>query len=66
MSAQSFDGMCAAYYLAFQKCPNCRETIFAAEGAALLTAAVKYKWRCDLCDHQFQTVEAIEQEDIAA
>ena len=66
MSARSFDGMHASYFLAFQKCPNCRETIFAAEGAAFLPAAVKYTWCCDLCDHQFQTVEVIEQEDAAA
>jgi len=66
MSVPSFDGMHASYFLAFQKCPNCRETIFAAEGAAFLPEAVKYKWHCGLCDHQFQTVEVIEQEDAAA
>jgi len=66
MAAQSFDGLHALYFLAIQKYPNCCETIFAAEGTALLPSAVKYQWRCDLCDHQFQTVEVIEQEDAAA
>ena len=66
MSAPSFDQTHASSFPAFQKCPNCRETIFSAAGAAFLPEAIKYNWHCDLCDHHFQTVEVIEQEDANA
>ena len=51
------DGMHAAYFLALKECPKCHETIFAADGATLVPSAVEFSWRCDLCNHVFQTVE---------
>jgi hypothetical protein len=55
--SKKLDGMHASYFLAMKQCPKCNETIFAAEGATLVPSAVEFNWRCDLCDHVFQTVE---------
>jgi len=46
------------YVLKFCDCPNCFETIYAAESATAVSAGLEFRWRCDLCDHAFQTVEA--------
>ena len=59
--SKKIDGMHASYFLALKKCPNCLETIFAAEGATLVPSAVEFNWRCDLCDHAFKTVEPLEE-----
>jgi len=55
----AIDAMHASYFLALHRCPNCKEEIFAAEGASLSSKEVKYRWRCDLCDHAFQTTEPV-------
>jgi C4-type Zn-finger protein len=47
--------------LKFHDCPACKETIFAAEGATFAPLAVIFKWCCDLCGHQFETVEPVEE-----
>ena len=59
--SKKLDGLHASYFLAMKDCPNCNETIFAAEGATLVPAAVQFRWRCDLCDHVFETVDPIEE-----
>ena len=64
MSRRKFDGIHASYFLGFQQCRQCKETIFAAVGAAPVPGGVLFKWRCDLCDHQFETIQAAD--DIAA
>jgi hypothetical protein len=55
------NGVHASYFLALKECPKCHETIFAAKGATLAPSAVEFHWRCDLCDHVFQTVEPFEE-----
>ena len=58
MSAKINDGLHASYILAFQKCPNCNDEMFAAEGATLTSdGIVRFKWCCDLCGHKFETAE---------
>jgi hypothetical protein len=58
MSRRKFDGIHAANFLGFQQCRQCKETIFAAVGAMPVPGGILFKWRCDLCDHQFETVQA--------
>jgi hypothetical protein len=58
MSNRKFDGVHASYFLGFQQCRNCKETIYAAVGATRVPGGVLFKWRCDLCDHQFETVQS--------
>jgi ribosomal protein S27AE len=43
------------YFLGFQTCPNCKETVFAAEGADVADDAIRYRWTCDFCGHAFIT-----------
>ena len=58
MSAKTYDGLHASYLLAFQRCPNCNDEVFAAEGAALTSdGIVRFEWCCDLCGHKFETAE---------
>jgi transcriptional regulator NrdR family protein len=58
MSAISYDGLPASYFLAFQKCPNCNDEVFAATGATLTSdGMVRFEWCCDLCGHKFETAE---------
>jgi hypothetical protein len=59
--SKTLDGIHASYFLALKECPKCKETIFAAEGATLVPSAVAFSWRCDLCDHVFQTIEPFEE-----
>jgi hypothetical protein len=61
MSNRKFDGVHASYFLGFQQCRNCKETIYAAVGATRVPGGVLFKWRCDLCDHQFETVQSTEE-----
>ena len=55
----AIDALHASYFLALHRCPNCKAEIFAAEGARLGSNEVEYRWRCDLCDHAFQTTEPV-------
>jgi ribosomal protein S27AE len=50
-----FENSPPAYFLGCQTCPNCRETVFAAEGADVSAETVHYRWTCDLCGHAFST-----------
>jgi len=43
------------YFLGFQTCPNCKETVIAAGGADVADDAIRYRWTCDLCGHGFIT-----------
>jgi ribosomal protein S27AE len=43
------------YFLGLETCPNCRETIFAAEAADVEADCIRYRWTCDLCGHRFTT-----------
>jgi len=43
------------YFLGFETCPRCRETIFAAEAAEIEVDCIRYRWTCDLCGHSFTT-----------
>jgi ribosomal protein S27AE len=52
------------YFLDYQQCPKCSETVFASEGAELMTSIVRYRWVCDLCDHEF-TTETVLNRDMA-
>jgi hypothetical protein len=61
MSDRTIDGVHASYFLGFQQCRNCKETIYAAVGATLLPGSILFKWGCDLCDHQFETVRPVEE-----
>ena len=58
MAFQPHAGNARSYYLGFQRCPNCKEDIFAAEGATLVPEGIRLSWCCDLCGHQFETAEA--------
>jgi ribosomal protein S27AE len=49
------------YFLGCQTCPNCRETVFAAEGADVTGDAIKYRWTCDLCGFGFVTESPFEE-----
>lgn len=45
-----------APFTGFRDCPACGEMLFAAEHAAFVCAdRVTLYWRCDTCDHAFQT-----------
>lgn len=55
MSFRTFEKSPPIYFLGFETCPNCHETIFAAEGADVDTDAINYRWTCDLCGHGFST-----------
>jgi ssDNA-binding Zn-finger/Zn-ribbon topoisomerase 1 len=61
MSFQQFSKSPAIYFLGCQTCPNCREAVFAAEGAEVTAHNVKYQWTCDLCNHSFTTDSAFEE-----
>jgi len=51
------DAMHASYFLAMHRCPKCKEEVFAAEGATLVPIGIEFQWRCDLCDHEFRTIQ---------
>ena len=57
MAYQPFERSPPIYFLGCQQCPNCRETVFAAEAADVKKDSVSYRWTCDLCSHGF-TIEA--------
>ena len=59
MRSKTYDGIPASYLLAFHRCPKCNEEVFAAEGASLVPAGVRFEWSCDLCGHRFETDEAV-------
>jgi hypothetical protein len=61
MSFQQFTKSPAIYFLACQTCPNCRESVFAAEGAEVKDESIVYCWTCDLCAHSFITNAAFEE-----
>jgi ribosomal protein S27AE len=43
-------------FMGFRDCPACGEILFAAEHAEFVCAdRVILRWRCDACDHAFQT-----------
>lgn len=43
-------------FMGFRDCPACGEMLFAAERAEFVSAyRVTLRWRCDFCDHAFQT-----------
>jgi ribosomal protein S27AE len=45
-----------ARFMGFRDCPACGETLFAAEHAEFVCADhMILRWRCDACDHAFQT-----------
>jgi rubredoxin len=45
-----------ARFMGFRDCPACGETLFAAEHAEFVcTDHMILGWRCDTCDHVFQT-----------
>jgi len=55
VSVESFKKPAPIYFLVYERCPNCRETVYAAEGADVMTNLVRYRWTCDLCGHAFAT-----------
>jgi hypothetical protein len=61
MSFQQFSKSPAIYFLGCQTCPNCREAVFAADGADVTSDAITYRWTCDLCNHSFTTDAAFEE-----
>jgi hypothetical protein len=46
-----------SYILAIQRCPKCRQEVFAAEAATLVPEGMRLDWCCDLCSHRFSTTE---------
>jgi hypothetical protein len=49
-----------ARFMGFRDCPGCGETLFAAEHAEFIcTDHMILCWRCDACDHAFQTTAAV-------
>jgi transposase-like protein len=43
-------------FMGFRDCPACGEPLFAAEHAVFVCESyVTPSWRCDACDHVFQT-----------
>jgi ribosomal protein S27AE len=49
-----------ARFMGFRDCPVCGETLFAAEHAEFVCADhMILRWRCDACDHSFQTTAAV-------
>ena len=61
MSVERFEKSPPVYFLGCQTCPNCRETVFAAEGADVMGGAITYRWTCDLCGHGFTTEAQFEE-----
>jgi ribosomal protein S27AE len=61
MSFQQFAKSPTIYFLGYQTCPNCREAVFAAEGADVTGDLIIYRWTCDLCGHSFTTDAAFEE-----
>jgi transcription elongation factor Elf1 len=61
VSIEPFEKSPLIYFLGFQTCPHCRETVFAAEGAAVTADSVRYVWTCDLCGRGFTTEVALEE-----
>lgn len=48
-----------AHFMGFRDCPVCGEILFAAEHAEFVHADhMILRWRCDVCDHCFQTTAA--------
>jgi hypothetical protein len=64
--ADPSNGISPSYILHFKDCPNCHETIFAALGATPLPNGIKFQWRCDLCGHEFETLEWLQDHPEAA
>ena len=60
MTIKPFQKSPPIYFLGCQTCPNCRETVFAAERADVRADSVQYLWTCDLCGHGFTTEAAFE------
>jgi hypothetical protein len=58
MAFQPHAGVHTSYFLGVQRCPQCMEEVFAAEGATLVPEGVRFEWCCDLCGHRFETAEA--------
>ena len=62
MAFQPYEGVQPTYYFGFQRCPNCKEEVFAAEGASLTPVGIRLEWCWDLCGHRFDTAAATETE----
>jgi hypothetical protein len=41
MAFQPYTGIARSYYLGFHRCPNCKEDVFAAEGATLTAIGLR-------------------------
>jgi ribosomal protein S27AE len=62
MAFQQHDGGSSwfAQFMGFRPCPNCGETLFAAEAAEFVIGSeVRLRWRCDACDHAFASSQAM-------
>ena len=57
MAFEPHEGIHPSYFLGLQRCPNCKEEVFAAEGASLVPEGVRFAWCCDLCGYRFETAE---------
>lgn len=56
-----------ARFMGFRDCPGCGETLFAAEHAEFIcTDHMILRWRCDSCDHTFQTTAATQRDTAAS
>jgi hypothetical protein len=55
MSVEPIEKSQPVYFLGGEPCLNCREPVFAAEGADVMASSVRYRWTCDLCGHGFTT-----------
>lgn len=48
-----------AHFMGFRACPVCGDILFAAEHAEFVRVdRMILHWRCDTCDHCFQTTAA--------
>jgi hypothetical protein len=59
MRSKPSDAVNASYVFDFQRCPECKEEMFVAEGATLIPEGIRFEWSCDLCGHRFETNEAL-------
>lgn len=48
------------HFMGIRDCPECGDVLFAAERAEFVSAErIILWWRCDSCDHVFQTSEKL-------
>ena len=49
-----------AQFMGFRSCPNCGETLFAAEAAEFVVGSeIRLRWTCDACEHAFASLDAV-------